>query len=153
MQLGLISDTHGYVGDDALRALAGSDAILHAGDVGSGVLALLREVAPVIAVRGNTDVDGEAAALPGVAFMEVGGQRVAIVHRLLDAPWTEEWDVLVYGHCHRQHADRDGERLLLNPGAAGRRGFHTRRSVARLGMDGTRMEWEFVDLGARSAGR
>ena len=121
MQLGLISDTHGYVGDDALRALAGSDAILHAGDVGSGVLALLREVAPVIAVRGNTDVDGEAAALPGVAFMEVGGQRVAIVHRLLDAPWTEEWDVLVYGHCHRQGPRRRA--VAAEPGGGREEGF------------------------------
>jgi putative phosphoesterase len=152
VQLGLISDTTGTWGT-TLRALAGSDAILHAGDVGSGVLVLLREVAPVVAVRGNTDVDGEAADLPEVAFIEAGGQRIAIVHRLLDAPWSEGWDVLVYGHCHRQHADREGERLLLNPGAAGRRGFHTRRSVARLSMDGTRMEWEFVDLGARASGR
>ena len=33
--LGLISDTHGLLREDAVRALRGSDLILHAGDVGA----------------------------------------------------------------------------------------------------------------------
>lgn len=53
MRLGLIADTHGHLDAAALAALVGSDRILHAGDVGEGVLGRLAELAPVTAVRGN----------------------------------------------------------------------------------------------------
>jgi len=57
-RIGLISDTHGLVRAEALAALRGSELILHAGDIGSPeVLAALRELAPVVAVRGSTDRD------------------------------------------------------------------------------------------------
>src|SRR5688500_3225943 len=59
--VGVISDTHGLVRDEALRALEGSELILHAGDIGApDVLERLREIAPVHAVRGNNDRDGWA---------------------------------------------------------------------------------------------
>ena len=55
-KIGLISDTHGLLREEALRALQGSDLILHAGDVGDpGILESLRRIAPVVAVRGNVD--------------------------------------------------------------------------------------------------
>jgi hypothetical protein len=54
--IGLISDTHGFMRDAALRALHGSDLILHAGDVGAPeILEDLKALAPVVAVRGNVD--------------------------------------------------------------------------------------------------
>ena len=54
--LGLISDTHGLLREEAVRALRGSDLILHAGDVGGQeILETLKTLAPVIAVRGNVD--------------------------------------------------------------------------------------------------
>jgi putative phosphoesterase len=63
--LGLISDTHGLLRDEALRALRGSDLILHAGDVGAPeILGSLRTIAPVIAVRGNVDAGMWAQTLP-----------------------------------------------------------------------------------------
>lgn len=56
--LGLISDTHGLLREEALDALRGSDVILHAGDVGGPeILETLKTVAPLVAVRGNVDVD------------------------------------------------------------------------------------------------
>jgi putative phosphoesterase len=55
-RIGVISDTHDLLRPEALRALDGSDLILHAGDIcGPEVLQALREIAPVIAVRGNND--------------------------------------------------------------------------------------------------
>jgi putative phosphoesterase len=153
MLLGLIADTHGFLGEDAARALAGCDCILHAGDVGERVLEPLRALAPVVAVRGNTDLAGEPAKLPPVAFLDRGGRRIAVVHRLADAP-SGGWDVLVFGHCHRRHFDREGSRLLVNPGAAGRRGFHAQRSVALLDLaPAGDPVCTFVDLGARIAAR
>ena len=151
MLIGLIADTHGYLGDDAAAALAGVDHILHAGDVGEGVLSKLGEIAPVTAVRGNNDLAGEPALLPEVVRLDIAGQRIAVVHRLRDAP-PDGWDILVFGHCHRQHVYQDGGRWLFNPGAAGRRGFHARRSVAVLALvEGAEPACQFIDLGARSA--
>ena len=64
-RLGVIADTHGLVRREALRALADSDLIIHAGDVGTpDVLVALREIAPVVAVRGNNDNRAWAHRLP-----------------------------------------------------------------------------------------
>ena len=151
MRFGLIADTHGYLGEDALRALAGCDAILHAGDVGEGVLAGLGLLAPLTAVRGNNDTTGAAAALPGVAYLDSPAGPIAVVHRLVDAP-REGWDVLVFGHCHRPHVYEDERgRLYANPGAAGRRGFHRERSVAVLSCQAGAATVEVVSLGPRRA--
>jgi putative phosphoesterase len=149
MRIGLISDTHGHIGLDAVEVLSQCDQVIHAGDLGPGVLERLTRFAPVIAVRGNTDHLAPEAALPASVQAELGGVRVAVVHRLRDAP-PDGWDVLVYGHSHRQSAEVDGDRLLINPGAAGRSGFHERRSVAILEIEDGGVDWEFIDLGPRS---
>ena len=66
--IGLISDTHGLLRPQALRALEGSDLIIHAGDVGDPeILEALKTLAPVFAVRGNVDTEPWAAALPATA--------------------------------------------------------------------------------------
>src|SRR5690349_16732721 len=65
MRIGVISDTHGLLREEAVDALRGSELIIHAGDVGTaGVLDALREIAPVVAVRGNVDDADDVAALP-----------------------------------------------------------------------------------------
>jgi uncharacterized protein len=150
MRIGLVADTHGYLGDDVCAALAGCERILHAGDVGDNVLERLAAIAPLTAVRGNNDTDGETALLPEVAFVEAAGVRIAVVHRLVDAP-PPPWDVLVFGHCHKQHAYEHDGRLLANPGAAGNRGFHRTRSIALLDLGGSKPEVTFIDFGPRTA--
>jgi putative phosphoesterase len=71
--VGLISDTHGLLREAALKALAGSDLIVHAGDIGKlEILDALRALAPVVAVRGNIDRGPWAAALPTTAIAEAG---------------------------------------------------------------------------------
>ncbi len=72
MRVGLISDTHGLVRPEALAALAGSDHILHAGDIGSAaVLEALGRLAPVTAIRGNNDVEPWARAIPETTTVEI----------------------------------------------------------------------------------
>ena len=81
--LGVISDTHGLVRPEALKALAGVERIVHAGDIGSReVLEALARVAPVTAVRGNNDHGPWAEALPEVADLELAGRRVRVIHDL-----------------------------------------------------------------------
>lgn len=73
MVIGVISDTHGVVTKKALEALKGSQLIIHAGDVGDPkVIETLEQIAPVYAVRGNTDRGRWAQALPMTQVVEVG---------------------------------------------------------------------------------
>ncbi len=63
--IGLISDTHGLLREEALRGLKGSELIIHAGDVGKPeIIDTLKRIAPVVAVRGNVDTEPWAFALP-----------------------------------------------------------------------------------------
>ncbi len=140
--LGLISDTHGLVRATVHEALAGVELILHAGDVGDDVLDELALIAPVLAVRGNTDPLDDPQ-LPVELVREVDGVTIHVSHghetgsptpvKLL-ARYPQ--DVIVYGHTHQQLITRVGGRLVVNPGAAGARRFNLMPSVARLTIRG-----------------
>lgn len=149
--IGLISDTHGVVHPSVFSALAGVELILHAGDVGEGVLDELRVIAPVQAVRGNTDPP--VAELKNLIEMELEGVRIHVSHgHELGSPRPEKLlaayaaDVIVYGHTHRQLVVRAENRWVVNPGSAGPRRFDLRPSVARMTIDGGRVAIALVDL-------
>jgi len=138
MLVGLISDTHGLMRPEALRALAGVDVIVHAGDVGTrDVLDALRGIAPVYAVRGNVDHDhGE---LRGAIDLQLDGARVHVSHgHELGSPTPEglatryDADVIVYGHTHRALIKQVGPTLVINPGAAGAARFKLQPSIGLL---------------------
>lgn len=81
--LGVISDTHGLLRPEAVRALSGSARILHAGDVGaSEILEKLARIAPVSAVRGNVDTAPWARVLPQTEVVDAGGVTIYILHDL-----------------------------------------------------------------------
>lgn len=132
VRIGLISDTHGAVPKEALRALAGVERILHAGDVGrAGVLAALEHVAPVTAVRGNTDRDPDVAErLPSFSVTDVAGVRFALTHvrdrsLTVDDARRRGCDVYVFGHTHTPQVRVDDGLWVLNPGSPSRpRGGH-----------------------------
>jgi putative phosphoesterase len=139
MRIGVISDTHGLMRPEALAALAGSELILHAGDVGApSVLAALRTIAPVVAVRGNNDVGPWAARLPATKTVRAAGARILLLHdaKELDVdPAARGVSAVVSGHSHRPRAEtRDGV-VFLNPGSAGPRRFRLPVTVARLRID------------------
>lgn len=137
--VGLISDTHGLVRAEVHTALAGVERILHAGDVGGDeILDELELIAPVAAVYGNTDRPGDPR-LREALDIEIGGLRVHVSHgHEVGSPTPErlaaryDADVIVYGHTHRQRVERVGERLVVNPGAAGPRRFDLVPCVAIL---------------------
>lgn len=140
--IGLISDTHGLVRPGVFAALAGVELILHAGDVGDGVLEELSTIAPVHAVGGNTDVPGDPR-LAAELVETIGGVRVHVSHgHELGQPTPEKLlaaydaDVLVYGHTHRPLLVRADGRWVVNPGAAGPRRFDIEPSVARMRLSG-----------------
>jgi len=150
--IGLVSDTHGLIRNSLFEALAGVSLILHAGDVGGrSVLDALSAIAPVLAVYGNVDpIDG---ALPESVEIEERGLSIHVSHghelgspapaRLL-ARYTA--DVIVFGHTHRPLVERDGHRLVVNPGAAGPRRFDVEPSIAILRILGGKAEADIVAL-------
>jgi putative phosphoesterase len=81
MKIGLVSDTHGFFDLRLTERLAGVEAILHAGDVGSReILETLALIAPVQAVRGNTD--SPLLNLPLTLRQRFAGVQIAVQHDL-----------------------------------------------------------------------
>jgi uncharacterized protein len=149
-RIGVISDTHGLVRPEALRALAGADLIVHAGDVGGPeVLDALLAVAPVVAVRGNNDRGGWASALAETEVVERYGRSFYVLHDLhaLDLdPRAAGFDAVIAGHSHQPRIERRDGVLFLNPGSAGPRRFRLPVSVARLDVDAGGLEAEILTL-------
>lgn len=151
-RIGLISDTHGLLRASVYSALAGVELILHAGDVGGDeVLDELALIAPVRAVRGNTDaldprlVEALTADIDGVRIHVSHGHEVGrVTPAALLAAYPE--DVLVYGHTHRQLVTRADGRLVINPGAAGARRFDLRPSVGVLTIAARSADVEIVEI-------
>jgi putative phosphoesterase len=152
-RVGLISDTHGLLRSDVHQAFEGVSLILHAGDVGAGlILEELGAIAPVFAVRGNTDMPDDPALRDSIDTVEAGF-RIHVSHgHEVGVPTPEKLlllydsDIIVYGHTHRQLLHREGNRMVINPGAAGPRRFDVRPSVAVLTLTPGNALAEFVEL-------
>jgi hypothetical protein len=150
MILGLISDTHGLLRDNALRAMQNSGLIIHAGDVGDRkVLEALENLAPVIAVRGNVDTEEWATKVPPTAVLKAGAVRIYVLHDVKELNLNSipsGVSIIVSGHSHQPgQATRDGI-LYINPGSAGPRRFNLPITVARLDLDRKPWEAEFIDV-------
>jgi putative phosphoesterase len=153
--LGLISDTHGLLREEAVRALRGSDLILHAGDVGAPeILDTLKTIAPVVAVRGNVDTDKWGQTLPFTEVIQVGSVMIYMLHILQDLevnPAAAGFRVVVSGHSHKPgQTEKDGV-LYINPGSAGPRRFYLPVTVARLDLEVRPWTVEFIDLEGRKS--
>jgi putative phosphoesterase len=148
--IGLISDTHGLLRPQALRALEGSDLIIHAGDVGDAeILETLKTLAPVFAVRGNVDTEPWALSLPETQVVEAGPATIYVLHDVhaLDLdPVAAGFHIVVSGHSHKPSRTEHGGVLFLNPGSAGPRRFDLPVTVARLDICHQPWSIAFIDL-------
>ena len=136
MRIGVISDTHGLLRPEAVGALAGSERIIHAGDVGDpAILDRLAEIAPVTAVRGNVDHGSWAEKLPQTNVLEVEGVSISILHDIekLDLkPEAAAFAAVIYGHSHVPKQEVRNGVLYFNPGSAGPKRFKLPASVGVL---------------------
>jgi putative phosphoesterase len=148
--LGLISDTHGVLREEAVRALDGSDQIIHAGDAGKpAVLAGLRKLAPVVAVRGNVDKGAWAQVLPATAVWETEAASVWVLHNIQELdldPAAAGFQIVVSGHPHQPSSIERAGVLYINPGSAGPRRFRLPVTAARLDLSRRPWQVEFIDL-------
>ncbi len=139
MIVGVLSDTHGLLRPAAIEALRGADLLLHAGDVGDlAILDELERIAPLHAVRGNTDWGQVGDRLPLDQVVQVEGCTIYMKHIAEEIdidPEVAGFDVVVTGHTHRPEVrERDGV-IHLNPGSCGPRRFDLPVTVARLRID------------------
>ena len=152
MKIGIISDTHSLLRPEVSSVLSGTDAILHAGDIGNRqILNQLQSIAPVHAVQGNADT-GWAEDLPSFLDFELAGLRFYITHKKKDLPKDLSlYDLVVVGHSH-QYAEKwlppvQGNRtLLFNPGSCGPRRFYQPITIAIMIINDDGWIVERVDI-------
>jgi hypothetical protein len=148
--IGVISDTHGLLRDEAGAVLRGSDHIIHAGDVGNPeILDQLRTIAPVTVVRGNIDKGAWAPRLAETEVVELAGASIYVLHDLsqLDLkPEAAGFAAVIYGHSHVPKQEMRGTVLYFNPGSAGPRRFKLPITVGRLVLDAGRLRGEIVEI-------
>jgi putative phosphoesterase len=148
--IGVISDTHGLLRPEAVRALAGVDLIVHAGDIGKAeVLVELKKIAPVAAIKGNNDNGEWARRLPEVRAIRVGQHRLYVVHDVHDLsfePAAREFRAVISGHSHRPSlAEKDGV-LFVNPGSPGPRRFKLPVALGKIFIQGADLRGEIIEL-------
>jgi uncharacterized protein len=149
-RLGIISDTHGLLRPEAVTALQGSGALIHAGDVGNPyILSQLRSIAPVFAVRGNVDTEPWASVLPLTEVVELHGNSIYVLHNLdkLDLnPAASGFRIVISGHTHKPESQMHDGVLYINPGSAGPRRFSLPICLAHLDLLKTPWHVEFHQL-------
>lgn len=130
MLVGVISDIHGHLSEQAYDALQPCDMILCAGDVERPTILMeLDAIAPTVAVLGNCDSSLRGMNIPFTATPRIGGVRFFMTHR------PEDVRVVVHGHTHIPREERIGGVLYLNPGSASKPRGGSKRGIARLAID------------------
>jgi putative phosphoesterase len=149
-RIGVISDTHGLLRPEALDALKGSELIIHAGDIGKPeVLASLKSIAPVLAIRGNNDREPWAKKIPDILYLQVNGACLLIIHNVNDLevdPAAQRFHAVISGHSHKPSLTNSDGVVFLNPGSAGPRRFKLPVAVARLRIRGEKVNARIVEL-------
>jgi uncharacterized protein len=134
--IGLISDTHGLVRPEALKALAGVELIVHAGDIGKPeVLDRLQAIAPVAAIKGNNDTAPWARHIPEILDLQVKDRTLRVIHNVRDSESNLRAagiDIVISGHSHQPSVQTRDNVLFVNPGSAGPRRFKLPVTVGLL---------------------
>ena len=163
-RIGLLSDTHAYFDSRFYEHFAEVDQIWHAGDIGSEeVLDLMEAFKPVRAVWGNIDGAALRQRLPEIQRFVCEGVDVMITHiggypghydpRIKQQLYANPPKLFICGHSHILKVINDPSLKLLhiNPGAAGKFGFHTVRTALRFSLDnGAIRDMEVIEIGVRA---
>lgn len=163
MRIALLSDTHGYMDDRILHHCELVDEIWHAGDVGAvNVIQSLEEIKPTRVVYGNIDGQDIRKIAPlhqrfvledvDVWMTHIGGYPPRYEPRVREEMYANPPKLFISGHSHilKVVPDKRLGLLHINPGAAGKHGFHKMRTMVRFSLNtGKIEELEVVELGKR----
>ncbi len=149
-RIGLIADTHGLLRPEALAALADSDLLIHAGDIGKPeVVAALKKIAPLVAIKGNNDTDSWARHLPETKKITLGALKLYVIHNVKELsfdPAGRGFRVVISGHSHKPVIQTKDNVLFVNPGSAGPRRFKLPICVGKLLVQGETVDAEIIEL-------
>ena len=149
-RIGIISDTHDLLRPEAIKALKGSEIIIHAGDIGSPeIIDRLKTLAPVYAVRGNMDGSPWTDTLPATDIIEISGKLLYVLHNIAEMdlnPAAAGFAAVIAGHSHRPHIANKNGVLFINPGSAGPRRFSLPVTVANLKIVGDSISCNLIEL-------
>ncbi|MFN8699828.1 MAG: metallophosphoesterase family protein [Flavobacteriales bacterium] len=165
-RIGLISDTHGYLDERVFVHFESCDEIWHAGDIGDiQVIRALQAFRPVKAVFGNIDGNDIRSAFPehlrwnceglDVWITHIGGRPGNYATPVRSNIQSNPPGLFVCGHSHLclVQFDQKGRFLYMNPGAAGKHGFHKVRTLLRFSVSGGKAgDLEVIELGPRAQG-
>jgi putative phosphoesterase len=148
-KIGLLSDTHTWWDEKFIRYFSECDEIWHAGDIGNeDVLMRLEAIKPVRAVYGNIDGYPVRTLCPQflrftveevtVLLTHIGGYPGKYAPEIRQEIYANPPKLFVCGHSHilKVQHDKHLQMLCVNPGAAGKYGFHTVRTIMRFVIDG-----------------
>lgn len=159
----LLSDTHSYIDDRILEYAQQADEIWHAGDFGTMDIAeKLMRIAPLKGVFGNIDGQDVRMEFPEtitfmceevrVSMLHIGGYPKKYTAKAKELIAKEKPQILITGHSHilKVMYDEQYEHLHLNPGAAGKTGWHKVRTMMRFEIEGKKIQnLEVIELGSR----
>ena len=165
MKILLLSDTHGYMGEDILSFVESVDEVWHAGDIGEGdVVEQMEQIKPVRSVYGNIDRASIRDKSPLNQIFEIEGLKIFMTHiggypgrynaRVRQLIQTEHPKIYICGHSHilKVVPDNKYQLLHLNPGACGHHGFHKVRTMLRFDISsGEIKNMEVIELGKRGS--
>jgi hypothetical protein len=164
MKIGLLSDTHGYLDPKLFDFFKACDEIWHAGDIGNEkILAELRNFRPLRAVWGNIDDHKIRIQTREIDFFQVNEKHILMIHIGASPPRFNKGirqllsekkpDLLICGHSHlcKVQYDTNFRVLYMNPGAAGKHGFHKIRTALRFEINEKIEGLEVIELGKRGA--
>lgn len=162
-KIGIISDTHSYLDPQVMEYFKDVDEIWHAGDFGNfEVINELKSFKPLRGVYGNIDNNSIRIEYPEnlvfnceqvkVLMTHIGGYPPKYNARVKPILLKEQPQLFIDGHSHilKIMFDESLQCLHINPGAAGKQGWHKVRTLVRLKIDGERMfDCEVIELGVR----
>lgn len=165
-RIGLLSDTHGYLNPKIFHYLENCDELWHAGDIGNLATAdTLESFKPFRAVYGNIDGGELRVRYPEDLFFTCEGIHIYMTHiggyppkynkRTKSIIQSKKPDLFISGHSHILKIMRDPnvpDLLHINPGAAGKQGFHKTATVVRFTIDGKKIsDLQVIELGKRTS--
>lgn len=145
MKIGLLSDTHSNIDKGFLRFFKDCDEVWHAGDIGNvDTLDTLQKFKRIRAVYGNIDNHVIRKEMKEFLFIKIEEILILMIHIAGSPPYYNKKtyelikkykpDTLICGHSHilKVHRDKKNNILILNPGAAGKVGFHKVKTAIRF---------------------
>ena len=149
----LLSDTHSYIDDAILKYVKEADEVWHAGDIGDlEVTDKIKTLKPLRAVYGNIDDSKARLEFPennrfmcedvDVLITHIGGYPPKYNMRTRDLIKAHPPRIFISGHSHilKVIPDKRYNLIHMNPGAAGKHGFHKIRTMLRFTIDGKNIE-------------